>query len=86
MTRACHAHYAGAFCDAVVRQHGARPGVGWGRTPAHARLRWARLGRPTPTPTRTLAPALAPARTLLPCPISHPSPLTLVKARLGKEG
>ena len=82
MTRACHAHYAGAFCDAVVRQHGARPGVGWGRTPAHARLRWARLGCPTPTLTLTLTPALtlAPTLTLVPTLILTP---TLIKARLG---
>ncbi len=43
MTRACHDHFAAAFCDAAVRAHAARPGVGWGGTPAHARLRWARL-------------------------------------------
>ena len=43
MTRACHSHYAGSYCDAVMRTHRARPGVGWGSTPPSAQLRWARL-------------------------------------------
>ena len=79
MTRACHAHYAGVFCDAVVRQHGARPGVGWGQTPAHARLRWARLGSPTPTLTLTPTPAL----TLSLVPTLAPTLIRTTKARLG---
>ena len=73
MTRACHAHYAGVFCDAVVRQHGARPGVGWGQTPAHARLRWARLGSPTPTLTLTPNPSPDPSPSPNPRPNPHPN-------------
>lgn len=40
----CGSVYAEPFCSAMVRVHGARPGVTWGSAPAAAKARWARLG------------------------------------------